>query len=118
MHQYKYHPILERPHHKHRIVSIHYYCDYTESILDHFIDIQFKKDQKITNIRFIAPRYVSIKKGFPYSGSGFSIIDIKDQQMEGMNIKVINDEAEDEGITFYANAVIDLDDENNKYLIN
>ncbi|MCK4635835.1 MAG: hypothetical protein KAT32_03150 [Candidatus Moranbacteria bacterium] len=113
---YKYHKILEEPHHKYKIIDFRYYCDSSISIIDHFIDLKLKKDSTIRNLRFIAPRNISLEKGFP-NISGFAILNIKDSQLEGVSLEVMNDEPEYGELNFYAKNVIDLNKEENKYLL-
>jgi hypothetical protein len=102
----KAHTILDKPH-EYDVVYMEWNInpyDYKES---HLI-LHLQKGEEIKKLKFIRPTEVEIEKGFNgVNCSGMEIIDIKDRQLDNINIQVRNFE-QDAGITFMALDVIEI----------
>ena len=103
----KVHPIINKPH-RYKVIYFAYKID-NDDYKNTYIDIHFKKNNEIKKLRFFQPVELEIDKGFSGSISGMEILDIREQQLEDIGVKVGNFE-QDSGVTFMAREVIEINE--------
>lgn len=103
----KIHPIITRPH-EYEVIFFGYQID-NDDYANSYIDIHFKKDNKVIKLRFSQPADLEIEKGFNGNISGMEIFDIRERQLDDIGVKVSNFE-QDSGVTFLAKKVIELNE--------
>jgi hypothetical protein len=101
----KKHPIITKPH-EYQVIFFGYQID-NDNYTNSYIDIHFKKENKVIKLRFFQPLELEINKGFNGNVCGMEILDISKFQLDDIGVKVSNFE-QDAGITFLAKKVVEL----------
>jgi hypothetical protein len=99
------HPIIERPW-EYEIVGLSYHRN-LDSGADSYIDLTLQKGERRRCLRFFDPERLEVTDGFP-SSSGSCILDVSGRQLEGLGVRVANDEASSGPPTFWAREVVEL----------
>lgn len=70
-----------------------------------FLELTFRKDEKIKILRFWSPQELEIERGGPVWTSGFVILDISSRGWDKLGIQVSDFEMSGGAIRFFARAV-------------
>ncbi|MEI1280573.1 hypothetical protein V6Z05_19740 [Leptospira venezuelensis] len=97
------HPILNRAF-EYRIVGFNFQ-DNLYDPEESYLTLTLQKDSEIKTLRFNMPVDIYIEKGFPLHTGGLCILDVKDRQLENINVQVADFESTSGGIYFYAKSV-------------
>lgn len=74
-----------------------------------FVDLTLQEGQKRRHLRFLSPRDIEIRQGFPAGRGGLLILDVRARGMAGVAV-MVDDFADSHGaVRFWAREVIDLD---------
>lgn len=98
----KSHNIINNPH-KYTLIYFVLNND-IDDYKNSYIDLHLKKGDEIKKLRFFQPIDLEIEKSFNGNICGMEILDIKDRQLDSINVEVSNFE-QDSGITFLAKKV-------------
>ena len=102
-----YHPIIDNPWH-YRIAALS--CVFPEDGSESYLDLTLVRGEVQRRLRFWSPRDIEIERGFPSQSLGMVIYDVRGRQLDGLGVWVDDDEAGWGKVTFWARAVVDLDE--------
>lgn len=106
MDNFKQHPIVDRPW-EFRIVKFVFDSQSTD-FSERFIELWLQKGMGVRKLKFFYPTQLMIEEGFPNPTHGMEILDIENQQMENINIRVSDFESSWGRLTFYAKSVEEI----------